>query len=48
VVITELSVFRLHDGELHLTELLADTTVDDVVAVTTAPFVLSLEESHVR
>ena len=48
VIVTELSVFRLHDGELHLTELLADATVDDVAAVTTAPFVVSLEESHVR
>ncbi len=48
VVITELSVFRLRDGELHLTELLADATVDDIAAVTTAPFVVSLEESHAR
>ena len=48
VVITELSVFRLQDGALHLTELLDGATVDDVAAVTTAPFVVSLEESHVR
>jgi 3-oxoacid CoA-transferase B subunit len=48
VIVTELSVFRLRDGQLHLTELLADTTVDDVAAVTTAPYVVSLEEAHVR
>ena len=48
VVITELSVFRLVDGELRLTELLDGATVDDVAAVTTAPFVVALEESHVR
>ena len=48
VVITELSVFRLQDGELRLTELLDGATVDDVAAVTTAPFVVSLEESHAR
>ncbi len=48
VVVTELSVFRFRDGELHLTELLGDATVDDVAAVTSAPFVVSLEESHVR
>ena len=47
VVVTELSVFRLVDGELHLTELLDGATVDDVAAVTTAPFVVALEESHV-
>ena len=48
VIVTELSVFRLVDGELCLTELLDDATVDDVAAVTTAPFVVTLEESHVR
>ena len=47
VVVTELSVFRLVDGELRLTELLDGATVDDVAAVTTAPFVVTLEESHV-
>lgn len=47
IVVTELSVFRLVDGELRLTELLDDATVDDVAAVTTAPFVVALEESHV-
>ena len=46
VIITELSVFRVQDGALHLTELLGGATVDDVAAVTTAPFVVSLEESH--
>ena len=47
VIVTELSVFRLVDGELRLTELLDGATVDDVAAVTTAPFVVALEESHV-
>ena len=46
-IVTELSVFRLVDGELRLTELLDGATVDDVAAVTTAPFVVTLEESHV-
>jgi 3-oxoacid CoA-transferase subunit B len=46
VIITELSVFRLRDGELHLTELLDGVTLDDVAAVTTASFTVSLEESH--
>jgi 3-oxoacid CoA-transferase B subunit len=47
VVVTELCVFRLVDGELRLTELLDGATVDEVEAVTTAPFVVALEESHV-
>ena len=46
VVVTELSVFRLVDGELRLTELLGDATVDDVAQATGAPFVVALEESH--
>jgi 3-oxoacid CoA-transferase B subunit len=46
VIVTELAVFRLRDGELHLTELLEGAVLDDVAAVTTAPFVLSLEETH--
>ena len=36
------------DGGLHLTELLDGATLEDVGAVTTAPFVVALEESHVR
>ena len=48
VVITELSVFRILNGELHLTELLDGVTLDDVTAVTSAPFAVSLEESHAR
>ena len=48
VIVTELSVFRLQDGALRLTELLDGATLDDVAAVTTAPFVVSLEESHAR
>jgi 3-oxoacid CoA-transferase B subunit len=46
VIVTELSVFRVRDGELHLTELLDDATLDDVAAVTTAPFAISFEETH--
>ena len=46
VIVTELSVFRLQDGALRLTELLDGATLDDVAAVTTAPFAVSLEESH--
>ena len=46
VIVTELSVFRIHDGELRLTELLGEATVDDVTEVTGAPFVVALEESH--
>jgi 3-oxoacid CoA-transferase B subunit len=47
VIITELSVFRFLNGELVLTEVLDGVTVDDVTAVTAAPFTVSLEESHV-
>ncbi len=48
VIVTELSVFRVVDGELRLTELLGHATIDDVAAVTTAPFVAALKERHVR
>jgi 3-oxoacid CoA-transferase B subunit len=48
VIVTELSVFRLVDGELHLTELLGDATVEDVADATDAPFVVALVESHAR
>ena len=47
VVVTDLAVFRAHEGGLALTELLGDATLDDVRAATTAPFSLALEESHV-
>ena len=46
VIVTELSVFRLVDGGLRLTELLGGSTVDDVKDVTEAPFVVALEETH--
>jgi 3-oxoacid CoA-transferase subunit B len=46
VVITELSVFRLRDGALVLTELLDGATVQDVQAVTAAPFAVDLEDRH--
>ncbi len=48
VVVTELSVFRVVEGELRLTELLGDASVDDVAAVTEAEFVVDLEQSRVR
>ena len=44
VVVTELSVFRLRDGALVLTELLGDATVDQVRAATGAPFDVDLED----
>ena len=44
VIVTELSVFRLLDGRLHLTELLDGVTLDDVAAVTATRYVVSLEE----
>jgi 3-oxoacid CoA-transferase B subunit len=43
VIVTELSVFRIQDGALVLSELLGDATLDDVRAVTAAPFTLALE-----
>ena len=46
VIVTELCVFRLVDGELRLTELLDGSTVEDVAAVTPAHFVVALEETH--
>lgn len=42
VVVTELSVFRMRDGVLELTELAEGVTVEDVRAVTTASFVVAL------
>ena len=48
VVITELAVFRIRDGELHLTELLDDATPTDVAAVTSAPYVVDLEDADGR
>ena len=44
VVITELSVFRLRDGLLVLTELLGDATVEQVRAATGASFDIDLED----
>jgi 3-oxoacid CoA-transferase B subunit len=44
VVVTELSVFRLRDGGLFLTELLGDATVEQVRAVTGASFEVDLED----
>jgi 3-oxoacid CoA-transferase B subunit len=46
VVVTELSVFRVRDGGLHLTELLGDATLEDVAAVTTAPYAVDLEDAN--
>ena len=47
VVVTELSVFRIADGELRLTELLDGASLDDVAGATSAAYVVALEESHV-
>jgi 3-oxoacid CoA-transferase B subunit len=44
VVVTELSVFRLRDGALVLTELLGDATLEQVRAVTGATFDVDLED----
>jgi 3-oxoacid CoA-transferase B subunit len=44
VVVTELSVFRLREGALVLTELLGDATVEAVRASTGAPFDVDLED----
>jgi 3-oxoacid CoA-transferase B subunit len=46
VVVTELSVFRLRDGALVLTELLGDATVDQVQKATGTPFDIDLEDRH--
>lgn len=45
VVVTELAVFRLRDGALVLTDVNPGVTVDDVRAVTGAPFDVDLEVS---
>lgn len=44
VIVTELGVFRLREGVLHLTELIGGATLDDVAAVTTAPYVVDVAE----
>lgn len=44
VIVTESAVFRLRDGALVLTELLGGATLDDVAAVTAAPYAIDLEE----
>jgi len=46
VVVTELSVFRLRNGRLVLTELLDGATLDRVAAVTTASYDVELEQPH--
>jgi 3-oxoacid CoA-transferase len=46
VVVTELSVFRLRDGALVLTELLGDATIDQVRDATGATFEVALEEAR--
>jgi len=43
VVVTELAVFRLRDGALVLTELLPGATLEQVRALTAAPFAAALE-----
>jgi 3-oxoacid CoA-transferase B subunit len=46
VVITELSVFRVREGALVLTELLGGASVEDVTAATEAPFEVDLETAR--
>ena len=48
VIVTELSVFRVRDDGLHLTEVLEGATIDDVAAVTSAPYIVSLKEIDAR
>jgi len=48
VVVTELAVFNVRDGRLHLTELLGGATEEDVAAVTAAPYVVDLEGRNGR
>lgn len=43
VVITEAAVFRRKQGALVLTELLGDATLDDVAAMTAAPYGIELD-----
>ena len=43
VVVTEQAVFRFRDGELALTELLGDATLDDVARATEARYAVELE-----
>jgi 3-oxoacid CoA-transferase B subunit len=43
VVVTELAVLRLREGELVLTELLGGATVEDVRSATEVPFAVALE-----
>jgi 3-oxoacid CoA-transferase B subunit len=43
VVVTELAVFRLHEGALTLAELLGDATLGDVAAAVSAPYEVALE-----
>jgi 3-oxoacid CoA-transferase B subunit len=45
VVVTELCVLRIRDGEMHLTELLGDAGVAEVEAAVAAPLVVALEEA---
>ena len=46
VIVTELSVFRLRDGVLTLTEPLGGATVSDVEAATAVSLTVALEEAH--
>ena len=48
VVVTELAVFHVRNGALHLTELLGEATLADVAAVTSAPYVVDLESADGR
>lgn len=43
VIVTELAVFRIREGRLYLTETLEGATVEQVRAVTDAPFLVELD-----
>ena len=46
VIVTELSVFRILDGRLVLTELMPGVTLDEVEAATAAPFEVRITETR--
>lgn len=44
IIITELSVFKVMDGELHLTELLNGTSLETVEEFTEADYIINLKD----
>ncbi len=43
MVVTELGVFEFIDGKLHLTELIGDTTLEEIKRVTPASYIVALK-----